>query len=212
MSEMLRSDLAFVADWIAPGSTVLDLGCGDGVLLAWLQAHKGCRCYGVEIDHDNVQACVRRGVAVVQQNLEEGLSMFEDKSFDTVLQLQSLQMLQHTEGSLREIARVGRQSIVTFPNFAFWRNRFSLAAGRMPVTKALPYQWYDTPNLRFSTLSDFADLARANGLDVLDCVALHEGRQVGWLPNLRGSLAVFRFREQDGTDAGRTKQPARHME
>lgn len=196
MNTGLRSDLAFVADWIAPGSSVLDLGCGDGALLAWLQQHKGCKCYGVEIDDANVLACVKNGVAVVQQNLEEGLSMFEDKSFDTVLQLQSLQMLQHTEGSLREIGRVGRQNIVTFPNFAYWKNRVSLLGGRMPVTKTLPYQWYDTPNLRFSTVADFADLARGNGFDIIDWVALHEGRQVNWLPNLRGSLAVFRLRER----------------
>jgi methionine biosynthesis protein MetW len=196
MSVILRSDLAFVADWIAPGSSVLDLGCGDGALLAWLQEHKGCKCYGVEIDDSNVLACVRNGVSVVQQNLEEGLSMFDDKSFDTVLQLQSLQMLQHTQESLREIGRVGRQSIVTFPNFAYWKNRLSIIRGRMPVTKALPYQWYDTPNLRFSTLADFGDLARRNGFDVVDWVALHEGVQVNWLPNLRGSLAVFRFGEQ----------------
>ena len=201
--DRLRSDLAFVAGWIAPGSSVLDLGCGDGTLLDWLRRHKGCRCYGVEIDMDNVLRCIGRGVAVVQQNLEEGLSMFEDKAFDTVLQLESLQMLQHTEGSLREINRVGRQSIVTFPNFAFWRNRVSILRGRMPVTKTLPYQWYDTPNLRFSTLADVADLARGMGFEMLDVVALHEGRQVGWLPNLRGSLAVFRLRERIGQSGGK---------
>jgi len=196
MSRKLRSDLAFVADWIPVGSSVLDLGCGDGALLAWLQEEKACTCYGVEIDDANVLACVRNGVNVVQQNLEDGLSMFDDKSFDTVLQLQSLQMLQHTEASLREIGRVGEQSIVTFPNFAYWKHRIAIAGGRMPVTKTLPYQWYDTPNLRFSTLDDFGDLAVRSGFDIIDCVALHEGRPVSWLPNLRGSLAVFRFRKK----------------
>jgi methionine biosynthesis protein MetW len=196
MSTPLRSDLAFVADWIAPGSSVLDLGCGDGALLAWLQEHKGCKCYGVEIDDANVLACARNGVNVVQQNLEDGLSMFRDKSFDTVLQLQSLQMLQHTEDSLREIGRVGTQSIVTFPNFAYWKNRFSIARGRMPVTKALPYQWYDTPNLRFSTMDDFSDLALRSGFLPIDRIALHEGQPLRWLPNLRGSLAVFRLRKK----------------
>lgn len=195
MSRALRSDLAFVADWIPAGSSVLDLGCGDGALLAWLQEEKGCTCYGVEIDDTNVLACVRNGVNVVQQNLEDGLSMFDDKTFDTVLQLQSLQMLQHTENSLREIGRVGAQSIVTFPNFAYWKHRIAIAGGRMPVTKTLPYQWYDTPNLRFSTLDDFGDLAVRSGFDIIDCVALHEGRPVSWLPNLRGSLAVFRYRK-----------------
>lgn len=195
MSRALRSDLAFVADWIPAGSSVLDLGCGDGALLAWLQEEKGCTCYGVEIDDANVLACARNGVSVVQQNLEDGLSMFDDKTFDTVLQLQSLQMLQHTENSLREIGRVGAQSIVTFPNFAYWKHRIAIAGGRMPVTKTLPYQWYDTPNLRFSTLDDFGDLAVRSGFDIIDCVALHEGRPVSWLPNLFGSLAVFRFRK-----------------
>lgn len=195
MSRALRSDLAFVADWIPAGSSVLDLGCGDGALLAWLQEEKGCTCYGVEIDDANVLACTRNGVSVVQQNLEDGLSMFDDKTFDTVLQLQSLQMLQHTENSLREIGRVGAQSIVTFPNFAYWKHRISIAGGRMPVTKTLPYQWYDTPNLRFSTLDDFGDLAVRSGFDIIDCVALHEGQPVSWLPNLFGSLAVFRFRK-----------------
>ena len=194
-SARLRSDLAFVADWIAPGSSVLDLGCGDGALLAWLQDKKGCRCYGVEIDDGKVLACVENGVNVIQQNLEEGLAMFGDKSFDTVLQLESLQMLQQTERMLREIGRVGRESIVTFPNFAFWTNRVAILRGRMPITKSLPHQWYDTPNLRFSTVADFTELAERNGLEIMDKVVLHRGRPVRWWPRLRGSLAVFRFRK-----------------
>jgi len=198
----LRSDLAFVADWIAPGSSVLDLGCGDGSLLAWLQKHKKCQCYGIEIDDANVLACERNGVNVLQLNLEDGLSIFKDRSFDTVLQLQSLQMLQHTENSLREIGRVGRQSIVTFPNFAYWKHRLSILGGRMPVTRSLPYQWYDTPNLRFATAADFRDLAQAGGFEILDRVALHEGRPVHRLPNLRGSLAVFRLRQRAAGTAG----------
>jgi methionine biosynthesis protein MetW len=195
MTRQLRSDLAFVADWIKPGSTVLDLGCGDGALLAYLQEEKDCHGYGVELDDANVLACLRNGVNVIQQNLEDGLSLFADKSFDTVLQLQSLQMVRHTEAMLREIGRVGRESVVTFPNFAFWAHRIAIANGRMPVTKSLPYEWYDTPNLRFSTMDDFADLARQTGLEIIERVALHEGQVIGWLPNLRGSLAAFRFRK-----------------
>jgi methionine biosynthesis protein MetW len=195
MSRSLRSDLMFVAEWIESGSSVLDLGCGDGSLIAYLQEEKGCRCYGVEIDDANVLACMQNGVNVIQQNLEEGLALFSDKSFDMVLELQSLQVVRQTENILGEIGRVGRSSIVTFPNFGYWRNRIALARGRMPVTKTLPYEWYDTPNLRFSTLEDFADLAQKSGFEVVARKALHEGRQIDFLPNLRGSLAVFRLRK-----------------
>ena len=200
MRRALRSDLAFIADWIRPGSSVLDLGCGDGSLLAYLQEEKNCRCYGVELDDGNVLSSIANGVEVIQQNLEEGLAMFADRSFDCVLQLESLQMVRQTEGILREIGRVGCESIVTFPNFAFWRHRLTIASGRMPVTRALPYQWYDTPNLRFSTFKDFADLARKNGFEIISSAALHEGHRINWLPNLRGSLAVFRFRKASDRD------------
>jgi methionine biosynthesis protein MetW len=189
----LRGDLAAIADWIAPGSSVLDLGCGDGSLLAWLAREKGCRCVGVELDDVKVLACARNGVDVVQQNLEDGLALFGDGSFDTVLQLETLQMVVHTEGMLRELGRVGRESIVSFPNFAFWSNRIALALGRMPVTRALPYQWYDTPNLRFSTFGDFRDLARRSGFALRDQLALRDGGVVRVLPNLFGRVAVFRL-------------------
>ena len=189
----LRPDLAAIAEWIAPGSSVLDLGCGDGALLAWLQREKGCRCVGVEIDDANLLAASRNGVEVVQQNLEDGLALFSDASFDTVVQLETLQMVVHTQGMLRELGRVGRESIVTFPNFAFWSHRLSIARGRMPVTRALPYQWYDTPNLRFSTFADFTGLARDSGFTVRDQFALRDGHVVRFLPNLFGRVAVFRL-------------------
>lgn len=188
----LRPDLAAVAAWIAPGSSVLDLGCGDGSLLAWLAREKGCRCVGVEIDDAKVLACTRNGVDVIQQNLEDGLAL-GDGSFDTVLQLETLQMVVHTEAMLRELGRVGRESIVSFPNFAFWSNRVSIARGRMPVTRALPFQWYDTPNLRFSTFADFRDLAMRSGFALRDRFALRDGRVVRFLPNLFGRVAVFRL-------------------
>jgi methionine biosynthesis protein MetW len=192
-SVTLRPDLAAVAAWIAPGSSVLDLGCGDGSLLAWLAREKGCRCVGVELDDAKVLASTRNGVDVVQQNLEDGLALFGDGSFDTVLQLETLQMVVHTESMLRELGRVGRESIVSFPNFAFWSNRLSIAAGRMPVTRALPYQWYDTPNLRFSTFADFRDLAIKSGFVLRDRFALRDGHVVRFLPNLFGRVAVFRL-------------------
>jgi methionine biosynthesis protein MetW len=192
----LRSDLAFIASWIAPGSHVLDLGCGDGSLLQYLQTEKHCTGYGVEIADANVARCVRRGVPVVQQNLESGLSLFGDGSFDVVLQLETLQAIKHVEEMLREIARVGREAIVSFPNFAYWEHRWQLFCGRMPVSERLPYNWYDTPNIRCATIADFQALARTVGLEVLDFVALHNGQPATMLPNLMGSLAVFRFRKR----------------
>ncbi len=193
--KQLRPDLAFIADWIAPGSQVLDIGCGDGVMLDYLQSARQCRGYGVEIADDKVLECATRGVNVIQQDMEQGLRMFKDDSFDTVLCLSSLQMMKHVEVILRDIARVGREAIVSFPNFGYWPHRTALLGGRMPVSKSLPYQWYDTPNLRCATIHDFADLAHEVGLQVTACVALHEGQAIHWLPNWRGSLAVFRLRK-----------------
>ncbi|MFM2053743.1 MAG: methionine biosynthesis protein MetW [Pseudomonadota bacterium] len=190
---MNRQSLELIADLVPPGSRVLDLGCGDGALLALLRDRRGCRGYGVELDDAKVLACVQRGVNVLQRNLEEGLSLFEDNSFDVVLQLDTLQNLRNTEDMLRETARVGRIGIVSFPNFAHWPNRLRVLQGRMPVTKALPYQWYDTPNIRVGTFADFEILARKNGLHILDAFGLHEGEVVARWPNLRASTAVFRF-------------------
>jgi methionine biosynthesis protein MetW len=188
-----RKDLEIIAGLVPAGARVLDLGCGGGELLAWLQQHKGCSGYGIEIDDTNVQACVRRGVNVIQLNLEEGLALFEDRSFDVVLQVDTLQHLRNTERMLRETARVGRIGIVAFPNFAHWPNRLHVLGGRMPVTRVLPYQWYDTPNIRVSTLADFELLAVKTGLRVTDRFGLQDGRVVRRWPNLRASVAVFSF-------------------
>jgi methionine biosynthesis protein MetW len=188
-----RTGLEHIVGLVPPGSRVLDLGCGNGELLAWLQQHKGCSGYGIEIDDSNVLGCVQRGVNVIQLNLEEGLALFDDHSFDVVLQVDTLQHLRNTERMLRETARVGRIGIVAFPNFAHWPNRLSVLLGRMPVTRRLPYQWYDTPNIRVGTHADFADLAGKNSLRILDAFGLQEGREVRWLPNLRAGTAVFKF-------------------
>jgi methionine biosynthesis protein MetW len=185
--------LEIIAELVPPGSRVLDLGCGDGELLAHLRDTRGCSGYGVEIADDNVLACVQRGVNVVQLNLEDGLALFDDRSFDVVLQLETLQHLRNTERMLRETARVGRIGIVSFPNFAHWPNRLSVLRGRMPVTRALPYQWYDTPNIRVGTFADFELLAGRIGLRVHDSFGLHRGRRVDRLPNLRASVAVFKL-------------------
>lgn len=192
----LRADLAFIAHWVRERSNVLDLGCGDGVMLDYLQSDKACVCYGVEIDDDKIPACIERGVPVIQQDLEAGLAIFSDAAFDTVLCLSALQMMKNVEGILRDIARVGREAIVSFPNFAYWPHRLALLRGRMPVSKTLPYEWYDTPNLRCATIKDFEALANQVGLEVLECVALKDGTPVSFLPNWRGSLAVFRLRKR----------------
>jgi len=193
----LRADLAFIAHWVTPSSRVLDLGCGDGAMLEYLQRQKQCTGYGVEIDDDKIPRCVQRDVHVIQQNLEDGLAMFADNAFDTVLCLSALQMMKHVEETLRDIARVGREAIVSFPNFAHWPHRWSLLMGRMPISESLPFQWYDTPNLRCATISDFEDLAREVGLEVIDSVALSDaGEPVTVLPHWRGSQAVFRLRKR----------------
>jgi len=192
-SPSLPEHLRAIAALVPPGSRVLDLGCGSGELLAHLIERRGCSGYGVEIDDTNLQACVARGVDVIQINLEDGLAMFADRSFDVVLQLQTLQHLRNTETMLRETARVGRMGIVSFPNFAHWPNRLSVLGGRMPVTKALPYQWYDTPNIRVTTCQDFQELAQRNGLRILQHFGVQAARRVDWWPNLLASVAVFQF-------------------
>ena len=191
MSE--RRDLEIIAGLVPRGSRVLDLGCGDGTLLAQLQAERGCTGYGIELDDANVLASTQRGINVIQLNLEEGLALFDDHSFDVVLQLDTLQHLRNTEKMLQETARVGRIGILSFPNFAHWPNRLRIMTGRMPVTKALPYEWYDTPNIRVTTHADFEVLARKNGLDILESFGLQNGRIVRRRPNLMASVAVFKF-------------------
>ena len=182
-----------IASLVPPGSRVLDLGCGDGAMLAHLQQARGCTGYGIEIADANVLACVQRGVNVIQLNLDEGLTLFEDASFDVVLQIDTLQHLRNAEVMLRETVRVGRIGIVAFPNFAHWPNRLSVLYGRMPVTRRLPYQWYDTPNIRVGTHADLAVLARRNGLTVQDSFGLQDGRVLRWLPNLRAGTSVYQL-------------------
>ena len=191
MSDLATMDV--IAELVPQGARVLDLGCGDGALLAHLQTTRACIGYGVEIDDANLLACVKRGVNVIQLNLDEGLSMFGDASFDVVLQIDTLQHLRNAEIMLRETVRVGRAGIVAFPNFAHWPNRLSVLRGRMPVTKRLPYQWYDTPNIRVGTFADFETLAERNNLKMTDKFGLQDSRSVRFAPNLRAGTAVFKF-------------------
>ena len=188
-----KATMEALARLVPEGSRVLDLGCGDGSMLDYLQRSRGCSGYGIEIADANVLACVRRGVNVIQLNLDEGLAMFGDNSFDVVLQIDTLQHLRNAEVMLRETARVGRTGIVAFPNFAHWPNRLSVLRGRMPVTRRLPYQWYDTPNIRMGTYKDFEVLALKNQLRMIDSFGLQNGRAVRWCPNARAGTAVFHF-------------------
>ena len=185
--------LQAVARLVPEGSHVLDLGCGDGALLDWLAREQRCTGYGIEIDDANVLACLSRGIDVLQLNLHQGLTAFHDQSFDVVLQIDTLQHLRNAEVMLRETVRVGRIGIVAFPNFAHWPNRLSVLRGRMPVTRRLPYQWYDTPNIRVGTFKDFQALAHKNGIRILDAFGLQAGRVVRWLPNACAATAVFRL-------------------
>ena len=188
-----KTTLQAIANLVPQGARVLDLGCGDGALLDHLQRHRDCTGYGVEIDDANVLACVRRGVDVIQLNLDEGLALFEDQSFDVVLQIDTLPHLRNAEVMLRETARVGRSGIVSFPNFAHWPHRLSVLRGRMPVTRRLPYQWYDTPNIRVGTYKDFEVLARKNALRILDSFGLQDGHTMRFMPTARAGTAVFHF-------------------
>ncbi|AMD45462.1 methionine biosynthesis protein MetW [Bordetella holmesii] len=189
----LRPDLERIASWIAPASRVLDLGCGDGALLAYLHDHRQVRGAGVEIDDERVIACVRRGVEVIQQNLEDGLALFDDKQFDTVVLSQTLQSMHRTEHILREMARVSRFGIVSFPNFGYWPHGWSILRGRMPVTGQMPFQWYNTPNIHLCTLKDFEDLARDVGVRILERATFNDEHEVKVLPGWRSTLAVYRF-------------------
>lgn len=182
-----------IAELVPQGARVLDLGCGDGSMLAYLQQTRGCAGYGIEINDANVQACVQRGINVIQLNLDEGLSMFEDASFDVVLQVDTLQHLRNAEVMLLETVRVGQIGIVAFPNFAHWPNRLRVLSGRMPVTRRLPYQWYNTPNIRVGTHADLGVLAQACGLKVLDDFGLQAGKVLRWLPNLLAGTSVYKL-------------------
>ncbi|WP_274584265.1 methionine biosynthesis protein MetW [Neisseria leonii] len=190
----LRDDLQLIYDWIPAESRVLDLGCGDGALLAALVAQKGCTGYGVEIDTEGVLASIARGVNVIQADLEQGLRDFDSNSFDVIVLSQTIQAMQNTETILRDLKRVASQAIVSFPNFGYWRNRLQIAlGGHMPVSERMPYQWYNTPNIHWCTLKDFDRLCAKNSIGVLERAVMTGGRRISLMPNLLGSLAFYRI-------------------
>jgi len=189
-----RTDYATIAGWIGDGANVLDLGCGDGGLLSYLARERNARGYGVEIGDAGVRASIVAGVNVIQRDLEGGLKGFADDAFDCVILSQTLQAMKRIETIIAEMLRVGREAIVSFPNFGHWRHRLQILRGRMPVSESLPYQWFDTPNVHLCTVADFDAFLEERGLEVLDRVVLADGREVGTLPNLLGELAIYRFR------------------
>jgi methionine biosynthesis protein MetW len=188
-----RSDFAAIAEWVRPGSRVLDLGCGDGTLLKYLKSRRSVSGYGVEIDDANILACVRNGVNVIQGDLERGLAEFEERSFDYVILSQTLQAMKNSERIIKDMLRVGREGIVTFPNFGYWKNRLHIAAGYMPVSDNLPYQWFDTPNVHLCTIADFERFCRERHIRVVERKVLTDGATVNLLPNLLGALAIYHF-------------------
>ena len=189
----LRGDLARIAQWVQPQTRVLDLGCGDGTLLAHLKRSKNVQGIGVEISDARVLSCVQRGVHVIQQNLEDGLAMFDDQQFDTVVLSQTLQSMHNTEHILREMTRVGREAIVSFPNFGYWPHGWSILLGRMPVTGQMPYDWHDTPNIHLCTLKDFERLSHKLGFSILERATFNDQREVKFLAGWRSTLAAYRF-------------------
>lgn len=192
---MKRPDLANIKQWIRPGSRVLDLGCGDGTLLCMLRDELGVTGYGLEIEPDNIIQCIRRGINVIQRDLDSGLSDFDEQSFDYVVMTQTLQAVHFPERLLTEMLRVGREGIVTFPNFGYWKNRLQLGfGGKMPVSRTLPAQWYNTLNIHLCTVKDFENLCHLNQIKILDRIVVDHAHRtnIGFLPNMLGEIAIFR--------------------
>jgi len=194
----MRIDHRIIEDWVEPNSRVLDLGCGDGSLLKNLTERKGIHGYGIEISAENILSCVDNGVSVIDRDIDKGLNDYDDQSFDTVIMSQTIQTMQHPDKVLQEMLRVGRQCIVTFPNFGHWKARWHLGVnGRMPVSDLLPYEWYNTPNIHFCTFRDFEFLCKQLQVETLNREVIG-GKSFGSIfqklhPNLFGATALYRL-------------------
>jgi methionine biosynthesis protein MetW len=193
-TQLFRQDFAIISGWVKFGSKVLDLGCGDGELLKFLRSGLEVKGYGVEKNDTNWLACMKNGSNVIQMDLEDGLSGFENQSFDTVILSQTLQAMHNTEKIVHEMLRVGREIIVTFPNFGYWRNRIQITGGRMPVSKTLPYQWFDTPNVHLCTINDFDEFCKNHKITILERCVITDTKAVNFMPNLLGNLAMYRLK------------------
>ncbi len=190
-----RQDFTIIASWLRSDSKVLDLGCGDGNLLSYLRDGLAVRGYGIEKDNANWLACQENGVNVIQMDLEDGLSGFEDQSFDTVVLSQTLQAMHNTEGIIQDMLRVGREVIVTFPNFGYWRNRMQLIRGYMPVSKILPYEWHNTPNIHLCTINDFEQFCNKHNISIIERSVITNDKPVNFIPNWLGNLAMYRLKK-----------------
>ena len=197
---MMRYDLTRIMDWVPRASRVLDLGCGDGEFLAQLQTARNVDALGIELDINNITAAARRGISVIQQDMDQGLDNFPNQSFDIVVLAHALQVLHRPHSVLEEMVRIGKEAIVTFPNFGHWRCRLHLGLlGRMPVSRLLPYEWYDTPNIHFCTVKDFETLCAQMNIAILDQDIVTGPRATilnSLAPNLFGSTAIFRICKQ----------------
>ena len=199
MNKGIRSDLDLICDWINPNTRILDLGCGDGTLLTHLNKTRNVSGYGLEIDETNILKCILKGVQVIQTNLDEGITeFFEENSFDYVVMTQTLQAIQHPEKLLNEMMRIGKQGIVTFPNMAYWKSRAQMGVGgKMPMTRALPHSWHDTPNIHLCSIHDFENLCRDNGIKIIQRAAVDHAHRHSLgsklFPNLLGEIAIYRF-------------------
>lgn len=199
MSETLRPDLKIICEWVRPGAHILDLGCGDGTLLTHLRQTRNVTGYGLEIDKSNILQCITKGIQVIQTNLDKGITeFFDENSFDYVVMTHTLQAIQHPEKLLDEMLRIGKEGIVTFPNFAYWKSRVQLGlGGYMPMTQALPNEWYNTPNIHLCSISDFENLCRKRGIKIIQRAAVNHarrsGREISVWPNLLGESAIYRF-------------------
>ena len=193
MSAQFRQDFAAIANWIPFGAKVLDLGCEDGSLLKFLEGSLEVKGYGIEKDDANWLNTLKQGLNVIQMDLESGLSGFESQSFDVVVLSQTLQAMRNTEKIVHEMLRVGKEVIVTFPNFGYWRHRIQLIQGQMPVSKSLPYEWYNTPNIHLCTIKDFDDFCAKNKIGIKERLILTHGKPIHVMPNLMGALAMYRL-------------------